>query len=74
MCNSSEFAFSRLLRHAKISTVKFDSTALIKIAKQSVVGRRRIELALPYLTSESGHSVRQASGQYSTKLHWENVP
>ena len=74
MCNSSEFAFSRLLRHAKISTVKFDSTALIKIAQQSVVGRRRIELALPYLTSEYGHSVRQPSGQYSTKLHWEDVP
>jgi hypothetical protein len=74
MCNSSEFSFARLLRHAKINTVKFDSIALIKIAQQSGSGQRRIELARPYLIAEYGHSVRQPNGQYLTKLHWEDVP
>jgi hypothetical protein len=74
MCNTSEFAFNRLLRHAKINTVQFDSIALIKIAQQSSLGRKRIELARPYLTAEYGHSVRQPNGQYQTLLHWEDVP
>lgn len=74
MCNSSEFSFARLLHHAKINTVKFDSIALIKIAQQSGSGQKRIELARPYLITEYGHSVRQPNGQYLTKLHWEDVP
>lgn len=74
MCNSSEFSFARLLRHAKINTVQFDSIALIKIAQQSASGRKRIELARPYLTAEYGHSMRQPNGQYVTSLHWEDIP
>lgn len=74
MCNSSEFSFARLLHHAKVNTVKFDSIALIKIAQQSGSGQKRIELARPYLIAEYGYSVRQPNGQYLTKLQWEDVP
>lgn len=74
MCNSSEFSFARLLRHAKINTVSFDSTALIKIAQQSALGRKRIELARPYLTAEYGRNARQPNGQYLTKLDWSDIP
>ena len=74
MCNAAEYAFERLLSHAKIKSVDFESQTLIKIAKQHEIGLRRIKLALPYLKKEYGHSVRQVDGKYVTKLRWSNVP
>jgi hypothetical protein len=74
MCNAAEFAFGRLLRHAKIKSIKFDSLTLIKIAKQYEIGNRRIKMALPYLKKEFGYSVRELNGKYVTKLNWQDVP
>lgn len=74
MCNAAEFAFDRLLNHANINSVKFDSLTLIKIAKQHQVGKIRLKLALPYLATEYGHSVRKEDGKYMTKIKWEDVP
>ncbi len=74
MCNAAEFAFSRLLRHANLNAVKFNSTTLIKIAKQHEIGARRIKLALPFLQKEYGYSVRNVDGKYLTKIKWADVP
>ena len=70
----AEYAWSRLLKSASLSTVQFDSLTLINIAKQSELGKRRIKLALPYILKEYGYSVRQLDGTYKTKLSWSNVP
>jgi hypothetical protein len=74
MCNAAEFAFERLLSHANIKSVKFDSLTLIKIAKQHEIGVRRIKLALPFLKKEYGYSVREVDGRYITKIKWADVP
>ncbi|HAA27227.1 MAG TPA: hypothetical protein DCE56_05535 [Cyanobacteria bacterium UBA8553] len=74
MCNTAEFAFNRLLRHAKIKSIKFDSLTLIKIAKQYEIGKRRLKLALPFLKKEYGYSIREANGKYVTKINWADVP
>lgn len=70
----AEYAWSRLLKSASISTVQFDSLTLINIAKQSELGKRRIKFALSYILKEYGHSVRQLDGTFKTKVSWSNVP
>lgn len=74
MCNAAEFALGRLLNHANIKSVEFDSLTLIKIAKQYAIGEMRIKAALPFLKKEYGFSVRKPDGRYVTKLRWQDVP
>jgi len=69
-----EFTFARLLTACKLPQVTFDSLELIKVAKQSNVGRSRIAQAKPYILSEFGTSVRSSDGKYQVKIDWELVP
>jgi hypothetical protein len=74
MCNSAEYAFERLLNHASIKSVEFNSLTLIKIAKQHPIGEFRIAAALPFIKKEYGYSFRKPDGKYVTKLRWQDVP
>lgn len=69
-----EFCFSRLLAACKINSVSFDSLHLIKVARQSSIGRERIRLAQPYLLSEYGTPIRDRDGKYQLELKWDLIP
>ena len=70
-----EFSFARLLAACKVSQVEFeDSLHLIEVAKQSQIGRDRIQSAKPYLNSEYGTPIRKPDGKYRIELDWAQVP
>lgn len=71
---AGEFAFDSLINAANIRTVYFDNLTLIKIAQQSKIGQRRIQLAKPFLISEYGRPQRQADNKVRYKLNWGDVP
>ena len=69
-----EFSFCRLLRECKLPQVRFKSSELIEIAKQSKAGCERLSQALPYLRSEYGSQYRTPDGKHRIKLDWPNIP
>ncbi len=72
---AAESIFNRkLAEYPKIKAVKFDSNALIKIANSTRIGRRRLELARPYLTKEFGIPVRNNEELYRIDFDWNAIP
>ncbi|PSF33460.1 hypothetical protein C7H19_20025 [Aphanothece hegewaldii CCALA 016] len=52
-----------------------DSQTLINIANTHKIGRKRLELAYPYLLQEWGEEIRHPkTGQLTLKLIWANIP
>ncbi len=72
---AAESIFNRKLAQCpKIKAVKFDSNVLIKIANSTRIGRRRLELARPYLTKEFGIPVRNNEELYRIDFDWNAIP